>query len=189
MVMVPVWSLWIPIVVSAVFVYVASTIIHMFLPWHRGDLRKLPQEDAVMGALRPFDIPPGDYGIPVAGSMAAMREPAFKEKMKAGPVAFMTVLPSGLPAMGSNLAFWFLYTLAVGIFTAYVTGHALPAGPGLYRAVFRFAGCTAFACYAGALPAFSIWYRRSWLTTCKAIIDGLVYGGLTAGTFGWLWPN
>ena len=187
--MVTIGSLWIPIIVSAVLVYVVSTIIHMFTPWHRGDLRKLPQEDAVMTALRPFDIPPGDYGIPVAGSMAAMRDPAFKEKMQAGPVAFMTVQPSGLPQMGSNLLLWFLYSVVVSAFAAYVTGHALPAGPGLYRAVFRFAGCTAFACYAMALPPFSIWYKRSWATTCKGMIDGLIYGLVTAGTFGWLWPH
>lgn len=187
--MVTVWSLWAPIVVSAVFVFLASTIIHMFLPWHHGDLRKVPQEDAVMEALRRFDIPPGDYGMPFGGSMKAMKESGFVEKMKAGPVAVMTVMPSGPPAMGSNLVLWFLYSIAVGIFTAYVTGHALPPGPGLYRAVFRFAGCTSFACYAMALPPFSIWYRRSWVTTIKGMIDGLVYGGLTAGTFGWLWPH
>lgn len=187
--MVAVWSLWIPIGVSALVVFFVSAVLHMFTPWHRGDLRKLPQEDAVMGAMRPFDIPPGDYGMPYGGSMAAMKESAFKEKMKAGPVAVMTVMPSGLPQMGSSLLLWFLYTIVVSTFAAYVTGHALPAGPGLYRAVFRFAGCTAFACYAMALPPFSIWYKRNWVTTVKSMIDGLVYGLLTAGVFGCLWPN
>jgi len=34
----------------------------------------------------------------------------------------------------------------------------------------------------------SIWYRRSWSTTLKATLDGVIYGLLTGGAFGWLWP-
>jgi hypothetical protein len=186
--MVPTLSLWMPIVLSAVFVFVVSSIIHMVLPIHRGDLRTLPREDEVMAALRQFEIPPGDYGMPVAGSMAAMKDPAFIAKMNQGPVAFMTFVPSGPPAMGPALLLWFLYAVVVSILAAYVTGHALgPAAP--YRAVFRFAGCTAFAGYSLALLQNSIWYRRNWGTTIKSMLDGLIYALVTAGTFGWLWPQ
>ncbi len=38
--MVSLMSLWIPILVSAVIVFVLSSIIHMVLPYHRTDLRK-----------------------------------------------------------------------------------------------------------------------------------------------------
>lgn len=186
--MLPVLSLWLPIVVSAVFVFVASSIIHMALRYHRSDLRPLPREDDVMEALRQFAIPPGDYGMPRGGSMASMKDPGFIAKMKAGPVAFMTVLPSGPPTMGPSLMLWFIYTLLVGGFVAYVTLHALPSGPS-YRAVFRIAGCTAFACYSVALLQNSIWYKRNWGTTLRSIFDGLIYASLTAGTFGWLWPR
>lgn len=186
--MVPVLSLWLPIVLSAVFVYVASSIIHMALRYHRNDLRQLPREDEVMEALRRFEIPPGDYGMPHGGSMAAMKDPGFIAKMKAGPVAHMTVMPSGPPAMGASLLLWFLYSLLVSAFVAYVTLHALPSGPG-YRAVFRIAGCTAFAGYSLALLQNSIWYKRNWGTTLRSIFDGLIYASLTAGTFGWLWPH
>ena len=55
--------------------------------------------------------------------------------------------------------------------------------------MFRFVGVTAFLAYAAALWPMSIWYRRSWLTTFKGTVDGLVYALLTAGTFGWLWPR
>jgi hypothetical protein len=34
----------------------------------------------------------------------------------------------------------------------------------------------------------SIWYHRSWGTTLRYTVDGLVYALLTAGIFGWLWP-
>jgi hypothetical protein len=186
--MVPVLSLWLPIILSAVFVYVASSIIHMVLPYHRNDMRKLPREDEVAEALRRFDIPPGDYAMPRPDSMKDMKTPEFGEKMKAGPVAIMTFVPPGPPKMGTNLVLWFIYCVVVSIFAAYVTGHALPPGAG-YRGVFRFAGCTAFACYSMALLQDSIWYYRNWGTTFKSVFDGLIYGLLTAGTFGWLWPH
>lgn len=50
--MVSLTSLWLPILVSAVIVFVASSIIHMVLPYHRSDMRKLAQEDEVLAALR-----------------------------------------------------------------------------------------------------------------------------------------
>ncbi|HVR10569.1 MAG TPA: hypothetical protein VMW75_21165 [Thermoanaerobaculia bacterium] len=186
--MVPVLSLWWPIVLAAVFVFLASTIIHMLLRYHANDMRQLPREDEAMAALRPLEIPPGDYFMPRAGSMAAMKDPAFVEKMKAGPVAIMTVLPNGPSAMGGTFVLWFLYTVVVGGVVAYVTGHALGIGA-TYRTVFKLAGATAFAGYALALPPFSIWYKRSWVTTFKGMFDGLIYALLTAGTFGWLWPR
>jgi hypothetical protein len=186
--MVPLISLWMPIILSAVIVFVARSIIHMVLPYHRKDLHRLPKEDEVMEALRPFNIPPGDYGMPLAGSMEGMKSPQFIEKMKAGPVAFITVIPNGPPSIGSSLALWFIYSIVVGIFAAYIAGRALPHGAN-YLAVFRFAGCTAFVGYSLALLQHSIWYKRNWGVTIISMLDGLVYGLLTAGTLGWLWPR
>lgn len=186
--MVPVTSLAVPILLSAVLVFVVSSIIHMVLPYHRADMRKVAREDEVMDALRRFDIPPGDYGMPHPGSAENMRKPEFIEKMKKGPVVIMTVAPSGPPAMGKSLALWFGYAVLVGIFAAYLAGRAL--GPGAdYLQVFRFAGTTAFLSYSVALLHDSIWYHRSWATTFRFVFDGFVYALLTAGTFGWLWPR
>jgi hypothetical protein len=188
MVWVSVWSLCLPVLLSAVFVFVASSIIHMFLTYHKNDLRGLEREDDVRAALRPFNIPPGDYCIPRPGSMAAMKSPEHQEKLKEGPVALMTVLPNGPPTMGTSLLLWFLYSLLVSAVTAYVTAHAMPFGAG-FRGVFRIAGCVAFASYSLALIQFSIWYRRNWGTTLRSMFDGLIYAALTAATFGWLWPR
>lgn len=180
--------MWLPILLSAVIVFVASSIIHMATPWHKSDYPKMPNEDKVMDALRPLAIPPGDYMVPRASSMQDMKSPGFTEKMKKGPVLVLTVLPSGPTAMGRNLVLWFLYSIVVGIFAAYVTGRALPVGAN-YLHVFRFVGATAFLSYSVALWQMSIWYRRAWSTTIKATVDGLIYALLTAGTFGWLWPR
>jgi hypothetical protein len=185
--MVPALTLWLPTLLSAVVVFVASSIMHMVLPYHRNDLRKLPKEDEIMEALRTFAIPPGDYAMPLAGSMEGMKSPEFVEKMKAGPVAFMTVRPSGPPTMTKSLVLWFVYLVFVCFFTAYITGRAL--GPGApFLAVFRFAGTAAFGAYSIALLQQSIWNGRKWSTTWKSVVDGFVHACLTAAVFGWLWP-
>jgi hypothetical protein len=181
-------TLWLPILLSSVIVFVASSIIHMALPWHKSDYAKVPNEDKMMDALRPLAIPPGDYMVPRPPSMEAMKSPEFLEKMKQGPVMVVTVIPNGPMTMGKNLALWFLYSVVVGIFAAYVAGRALPVGAPYLR-VFQIAGVTAFVGYSLALWQLSIWYRRAWSTTIKASVDGLIYALLTAGVFGWLWPQ
>jgi hypothetical protein len=184
--MVRVASLWLPILLSSVIVFVVSSIMHMVLPHHRKDFGKVPAEDDVMEALRRFGVPPGNYMMPHAGSPKAMKSPEFVEKRNRGPVAILTIM--GKYSMGMSLTQWFVYCLVVGGFVAYVTGRALGPGAG-YLAVFRFAGCTAFIAYSLALWQNSIWYKIAWTTTIKSNIDGLVYGLLTAGVFGWLWPS
>jgi hypothetical protein len=182
-------TLWLPILLSSVFVFVASSFIHMVLQWwHRSDHGKMPQEDKVMEALRPFAIPPGDYMVPNASGSAEMRSPEFKEKWEKGPVMVLTVMPGGRIHVGKSLALWFLYLAAVSFFAGYVALHALPVGA-RYTGVFRIVGVTSFLGYSAALWQMSIWYRRSWRTTVKATIDGILYAGLTAGTFGWLWSR
>lgn len=186
--MVPLSTLWLPVLLSAVIVFVASSLIHMVLKYHSTDYRRLPDEDKVQAALRPFRIPPGDYVLPHAGSMEAMKDPAFLEKMSTGPVAFMTIRPSGPPAMGAALGQWFVFSVLVSAIAAYIAGRALAPGAD-YLSVFRFAGTTAFVGYAiGQIPN-SIWLGRSWSSTIKTLADGLIYGLLTAGVFGWLWPD
>ena len=186
--MVPVTALWLPILLSAVIVFVASSIIHMVLPFHRKDYKPVPSEDGVMEALRRFSIPPGDYLMPCPTGPSAMKEPAFLEKRAKGPVLMMTVMPSGPVNMGTPLAQWFVYCVVVGLFAGYVAGAALPAGAP-YLSVFRFVGTVAFVGYSMAVWQNSIWYKRAWGITLRVTIDGLIYGLLTAGTFGWLWPR
>ena len=181
-------ELWLPILLSAVVVFVVSSIIHMLLPWHKSDYPKMPNEEKVMEALRPLAIPPGDYFIPRPANTREMSSPEFVEKLNKGPVMVFTVLPNGPTGMARNLILWFVYSAVVGLFAAYIAGRALPAGS-RYLQVFRFAGASAFLGYSAALWQMSIWYSRSWVMTIKSTIDGLIYALLTAGAFGWLWPR
>jgi hypothetical protein len=179
--------LWLPILVSSVIVFVASSIIHMAPLWHKGDFPKMPNEDRLMDVVRPLAIAPGDYMVP-RPSAAEMRSPEFAEKIKRGPVMLITVMPNAMLSMRRNLTLWFLYTVAVGFFAAYVAGRTLPPGTEYLR-VFQLVGATAFIGYSMALWQMSIWYSRAWSMTMKATVDGLIYALLTAGTFGWLWPR
>src|SRR5688572_32172851 len=176
--MVPLAALWLPILAAAILVFAVSSIVHMVLPYHRTDWRKVPAEDDVMEALRRFKIPPGDYLMPCPDSAQRMNSPEFVAKRDKGPVLLMTTWKPESSSMGKSLAMWFVYAVVVSIFAAYVTG--LAVGPGApYLTVFRISGTVAFAAYALALVQHSIWYQRAWSTTLKSMFDGLIYGLVT----------
>jgi hypothetical protein len=185
--MVPLAALWLPILLAAVIVFIASSIMHMLLPYHRSDYQRLPDEDKLLAALRAAGLKRGLYIFPF-GTHKEMKSPAMIEKYKQGPVGMMTVFPSGPPVMPKFLALWFGYCLITGFFVAHLTGHALAPGAD-HRAVFHAAGTAAFLGYGVGQLVNSIWAGQPWNVTIKHAIDGLVYALLTAGTFGWLWPR
>jgi hypothetical protein len=182
--MVDLASLLLPIILSAVLVFLASSLIHTVLGYHRNDYRQHPAEPAIRSALQG---PPGDYVIPYAASMEAMKSPEHRQKLQEGPIAFITVAPPGSWSMGGSLAAWFGYCLVVSVFAAYIAGRALEPGVS-YLEVFRFAGATAFAGYGLGIWQQTIWYRRGAASSLKSTLDALIYALLTAGVFGWLWP-
>jgi hypothetical protein len=181
-------ALWLPILLASVAVFFVSSLIHMASPWHKGDYPRMPKEDQVTDALRPFAIPPGDYMVPRPASREEMRTPEFAEKMKRGPILVLTVIPNGPMSMGKPLAGWFLYSVVASAFAAYVASRSLPPGAPFAR-VFEMIAVPAFLGYTLALWQMSIWYRRALGTTIKSTVDGVIYALLTAGVFGWLWPR
>lgn len=181
-------GLWMPILLSAVFVFIASSVIHMVFGYHAGDFKAPPQQDALADAMRPFNLAPGDYMMPKPNSMKEMGSPEYQEKHRKGPVVMMTVLPSGELGMGKQFGGWFAFLLVVGVFVAYVTGRTNGLGAD-YLAVFRIAGTVAFGAHAlGEWPQ-GIWYGKSTRTLLLSTFDSLIYALITAGVFGWLWPR
>jgi hypothetical protein len=185
--MVTLAALWAPIVLSAVIVFVASSIMHTVLPYHRSDYSPLPDEDKILAALRPAALKRGQYVFPYC-THKDMKSPAMAEKYKQGPVGMMTIFPSGPPHMPKFLIQWFVYCLLINCFVAYLACHTIPVGA-YYRHVFRVVGTAAFLAYGLGHVSDAIWKGQTWSSTVKEVIDGLVYGLLTAGTFGWLWPR
>jgi hypothetical protein len=185
--MVTLTALWLPILLSAVIVFIASSILHMVLPYHQSDYKKLPDEEKVLAALRGAGLTRGLYHFPYT-THKEMKSPEVQEKFKQGPVGFVTVMPSGPVNMGKFLGLWFVFCVVVGVFVAYLAAHTVaPAAP--YRHVFRVAGTAAFLAYGVGTLSNGIWKGVPWSMVIKEAIDGLVYALLTAGTFGWLWPK
>jgi len=186
--MVSLTALWIPIVLSSVIVFVASSVMHAVLKYHETDIHKLDDEDKVMAVLRSAGVQRGVYVFPFCKGGSEMKSPEMIEKYKQGPVGFLTVFPSGPPVMPKFLGQWFGFCLIVSVFVAYLTGHTVAPGTP-YLAVFRVAGTAGFLAYGLGHLSNGIWKGQPWNATIKEVIDGLIYGLLTAGTFGWLWPK
>jgi len=180
-------SLWLPVLVSGVAVFVASSVMHMVLAYHQKDYAQLPDEDGVMNALRPFDLPPGDYMMPGGEGMESFKDEAFLEKWSRGPVGMLTIWKSERPNMAASLIQWFLYCLLIGLFVAVLATTALPADVHTHL-IFHQTALTAFGGYTLALLQNSIWGRQQWRSTFRYIIDGLVFGVITGLCFMWLWP-
>src|SRR5688572_32453939 len=113
-------ALWLPILASAVIVFVASSIIHMAPLWHRNDLPAPPDGDRMQDALRPFGLRPGEYMLPRPQNMKDCNAPEFVEKLKRGPVLIMTVIPNGPMSMAKPLVQWFVCILVISALVAYV---------------------------------------------------------------------
>jgi hypothetical protein len=186
--MVPLTELWLPILLSAVLVFAASSVIHMALQYHKKDYVKLPGEEQLLAAMRAQNLAPGHYIFPCAGSLKEMGTPEMLAKLQQGPVGSMIVRPSGPISMGTSLVQWFLLSLAISVLVAYAAGLGLAPGtePML---VFRLASAVALLGYAVTYVTDSIWKGLSWGVTAKFLLDGLVYALCTGGAFAWLWPS
>jgi hypothetical protein len=187
--MVHLGSLWLPVVLSAALVFLASFVAWVVLPHHRADFAPLPDEGGILADLRSRELAPRMYSFPYPATGEEARSDAFKERVKAGPAGFL-LLQRGEDrlSMGAALFRAFVFYLGVGVFVAYIGYVTLAPGTD-YRTVFRVTGTAALLAHCGALFPRSIWFGFSWSMTWKEVADGLVYALLTAGTFGWLWPE
>ncbi len=186
--MVTLGALWLPILLSAVFVFILSALVHMVLKYHASDYKKLANEDAVRTAIRSSNSEPGQYFIPYCASPKDANTPEMQQKFKEGPVGMITLKQPGPMTMGPNLAQWFVFTVIVSVLVAYAVCHML--APGVpFRHVFRIVGSVAILAYAiGHVPA-AIWMGKPWSVALKEVFDGVLYGLVTAATFAWLWPR
>jgi hypothetical protein len=185
--MVTLGALWLPILLSAVLVHIVSGIIHMVLKYHNADYKKFANEDAIRAAIRGSNPMPGQYIIPNCIGQD-MNSPEVKQKYAEGPVAVLYLQRPRPMSMGPMLGQWFVFLLVVSFFIAYVACHALPPGTEYLR-VFQLVGATGFLAYAAGVVPAAIWMGKPWSVALKEVFDGLVYGLVTAGTFGWLWPR
>ena len=181
-------QLWLPIIVSAVLVFIASSLIHMVFKWHNADYHKFANEDAVRAALRGSSPAPAEYSVPYCADMKDMKSPEMMKKFEEGPIAWITVRPNGAPQMGGLLGMWFVYTLVLGVIAAYVAHKTL--GPEAnFLQVCRVVSALTFLAYVGGSVQLGIWFGKPWGSVAKDVLDGAIYAAITAVTFAWLWPH
>lgn len=183
--MVSLVSLWLPIVLSAVAVFILSSMVWMMLPWHKKDFRALPDEPSARGALR--GTAPGLYTVPHMADRSELQSPDYRKKLEEGPVGFLVVLPNGDPSMSRSLVQWFVWTLFVSFTVAYLLSHSVPNGYG-FPLAFRIGSTVAWAAYSWAYVTEGVWFGRPWSYVAKQLFDGLLYGLATGAIFGWLYP-
>jgi len=182
-------QLWAPILLAAVLVFVTSSLVHMVFKWHNSDYQKLSNEDEVRAAIRKGNAGPGQYVLPHCADQKDMAKPEMVQKFAEGPVGFVTLRKSGAMNMTPMLVNWFIFNLVVAFFSAYLASRTVSADANDYLHVFRIVGTVTFLAYAsGAVPG-AIWMGKPWSAAYKEIFDGLLYGLVSAGAFGWLWPR
>ncbi len=183
---VSIFSLWLPILLSSIAVFFASFLFWMVIGHHKSDYKKTTDEPAMLDAIRKQKLALGAYSVPHCDP-SEMKDPAVAKKFDDGPVAMITIFPNGMN-MGKSLTQWFIYTLYIGIVTAYLCGVHHLAGAN-YLKVFQTAGCAAFLAYTTAIIPQSIWKGLPWKVALKEVFDGTVYALLTAGIFASMWPD
>lgn len=180
-------NLWLPILVTAVLIFVASSLIHMVFKWHNSDYKKVANEDEVRAAIRAGSPAPGQYVVPYCMDMKDMKGEAMMKKFTEGPIAFVTVRKNGPPAMGTTLALWFVFTVFIAAVAAYVASqvYGLKANP---HQAGHLVGMLSFLAYAAGSVPLGIWMGKPWGSVAKDVLDGFIYGVISALTFMWLWP-
>jgi hypothetical protein len=181
-------QLWLPILVAGVAVFVLSALVWTVMPHHKKDWQGMPNEEAVLAAMRASPPKPGQYAFPFVFDPRLREDPAMKERIARGPNGYFTVIPTGTPAMGPMMAKSLVFNLVASLLFAYIAWHAMGAGAP-FTEVFRIVGATATTSYVLAMAPESIWFGRPWRTFWMQVIDALAYGLATAAIFAWLWPR
>ncbi|MGH8049552.1 MAG: hypothetical protein ACREPB_02720 [Arenimonas sp.] len=180
-------QLWLPILLTAVFVFIASSLIHMVFKWHNSDYKKLNNEDEVGAAIRAGNHAPGQYVLPHCMDMKEMQNEAMIRKYNEGPIGFITLRKNGVPGMGQALMLWFVFTLLIAAAAALITltSVGLQAHPHLAA---HSVGTISLLAYCGGSIQQGIWMGRPWGSVMKDLLDGLIYASISAFTFMYFWP-
>lgn len=178
-------SLWLPILLSGIAVFFVSSLIWAVIQYHNSDWQKIPDEESTRNALRGLGV--GQYSVPYAADNAAKASEDWQSRYKEGPIAMISVLPHGTLSMNRQLSRWFVYCIVISLLVAYVAGTALSAGAD-YMKVFQVTSTTTILAHGGGAGMNMIWFGATPRRTAKDVLDAIIYGLVTAGFFGWLWP-
>ncbi len=179
-------ELWLPILVSGIAVFAASSIIWMVLPHHKADIKTLPDEAAFDSAMNSLNIEPGLYMYPGCHGKD-VKSAEFQTRWKSGPWGMITVMGSA-PNFGSNLIKTFIMYLIISAMAGYLAGIGTMPGAE-YMDVFRAVGTAAILgyCMGGIANDFFMGKPTRFIMT--SFFDGVVFALITAGVFASMWPE
>jgi hypothetical protein len=177
-----------PILLSAVVVFVISSLIHMVLQWHSADYGTLPNEEAIRDVIRAGNPAPGRYVLPHCKEMKEMSSPEMQKKYQEGPVGHVTIMANGLPNMGKYLGQWFLWSLAISVVAGYLVARVIGLDHTHARSAGKLVGALTFIAHGFGSVTESIWGGRPWGHTAKNLVDAALYAVGSGAVFCWLWP-
>jgi hypothetical protein len=180
--------LWLPVLVAAVSVFVASSLIHMVFKWHNSDYKKLSNEEAVLAAIRAGSPAPGQYVLPHCADMKDLQNEEMQKKFREGPVGFMTLKQPGPPTIGGALFKWFVFNIVVAVIVGAIAMHIYGPRADANRAAGHLVGVLSFLTYAGSSIQAGIWMGKPWGSVAKDLLDGAIYAAVSGLSFCWLWP-
>ncbi len=182
-------QLWLPILVSAVGIFIVSSLLWAVLPWHHNDCKQLADEDAVQAAIG-VDTKPGFYALPFAPTSKDMENPEVKARIERGPLAFITIMPDDVFNMGKKFFAWFLYSIFIAMICAFMVKVSLigvdAADPRVTSIVIHFTFIITFLAYGGAYLVDAIWFSRPMAVVGKYLVDAAIYGVITSLAFVYL---
>ncbi len=181
-------SLWLPILLSAVVVFVISSLVHMVFKWHAPDYHGFANEEAVRAAIRAGNPAPGQYVVPYCADMKEMGSEAMVKKYREGPVGHFALGSSGTPNMGKHLGLWFLWSLAVAVVAAFLASRLIGWDHAHARAAAKLVGAVTFIAHGFGNVSESIWMMRPWPATARYLLDAALYAAGSGLVFLWLWP-
>ena len=179
-------TLWMPILATAVLVFIASSLIHMVFKWHMADYNALSNEEEVRAVIRAGSPKPNLYVIPYCADMKAMASEEMKKKFIEGPCALLTIRPSGAPTMGKALGSWFVLNLVIAAIAACLAMSAYP-GKEHANAAGQLAGIVTFLTYFGGSVQMGIWMGKPWASVARDALDCIIFAVITGLVFMWLW--
>ena len=182
--------LWIPILVSAAAVWIASALAWMIVGHHKNDNPALPNEQEVIDTIKGWNLPPGEYMFPDfrrCKGMTKEQKQAMYENMQKSPMGILRVW--GKISMGGNMLWTFVVCLVVSTLIAYLGWSALPHAGSSFAHTFQVLGTAGILAYCFASFPGDIWFQRSRRAMTTNFIDGVVFGLITGAVFAWLWPT
>lgn len=185
-------QLWLPIVVSAVAVWIAGAVIWMAMPHHKKDMLELPNRTEAIEKIRSLGLPPGNYMFPAGGcSKETMKDPEVQRCWKEGPLGYISLWKTP-PKMGGNMIGTFCVHVVVSVLVGYLAWVTIGGGaaglaglgaePGFGR-IFQVAGTAGILAYAFSHVPNGLWFGASKRAIAMNIVDGVVYGLIMGAVF------